>query len=117
MTIENLYQLLRSTDRSNLEPVELLILSACQTAVGDKRAALGLAGMAVRAGARSTIASLWSVDDAATSKFMIELYQSLSSVNVTRAASLRTAQQALLKDPKYNHPYFWAPFVLLGNWL
>ncbi len=117
LTIENLYQLLRSTDRSNLEPVELLILSACQTAVGDKRAALGLAGMAVRAGARSTIASLWSVDDAATSKFMIELYQSLSSVNVTRAASLRTAQQALLKDPKYNHPYFWAPFVLLGNWL
>jgi CHAT domain-containing protein len=117
LTIENLYQLLRSTDRSNLEPVELLILSACQTAVGDKRAALGLAGMAVRAGARSTIASLWSVDDAATSKFMIALYQSLSSANVTRAASLRTAQQALLKDPKYNHPYFWAPFVLLGNWL
>jgi CHAT domain-containing protein len=117
LTIENLYQLLRSTDRSNLEPVELLILSACQTAVGDKRAALGLAGMAVRAGARSTIASLWSVDDAATSKFMIALYQSLASANVTRAASLRTAQQALLKDPKYNHPYFWAPFVLLGNWL
>ncbi|PZV12239.1 MAG: hypothetical protein DCF20_17810 [Pseudanabaena sp.] len=117
LTIENLYQLLRSSGRSNPEPVELLILSACQTAVGDKRAALGLAGMAVRAGARSTIASLWSVDDAATSKFMIALYQSLSSVNVTRAASLRTAQQALLKDSQYNHPYFWAPFVLLGNWL
>ncbi|GBO55830.1 hypothetical protein APA_3980 [Pseudanabaena sp. lw0831] len=117
LTIENLYQLLRSNDRSNREPVELLILSACQTAVGDKRAALGLAGMAVRAGARSTIASLWSVDDEATSKFMIALYQSLSSANVTRAASLRTAQQALLKDPKHNHPYFWAPFVLLGNWL
>ena len=117
LTIENLYQLLRSADRSNLEPVELLILSACQTAVGDKRAALGLAGMAVRAGARSTIASLWSVDDAATSQFMIALYQSLTSANVTKAAALRTAQQALLKSPEYNHPYFWAPFVLLGNWL
>ncbi len=117
LTIENLYQLLRSNDRNNLKAIELLILSACQTAVGDKRAALGMAGMAVRAGARSTIASLWSVDDAATSKFMIALYQSLASTNVTKAASLRTAQQALLKNPEYNHPYFWAPFVLLGNWL
>jgi CHAT domain-containing protein/predicted negative regulator of RcsB-dependent stress response len=117
LTIENLYQLLRSADRSNVEPVELLILSACQTAVGDKRAALGLAGMAVRAGARSTIASLWSVDDEATSKFMIALYHSLSSANVTRAESLRLSQQTLLKSTKYSHPYIWAPFVLLGNWL
>jgi CHAT domain-containing protein len=85
--------------------------------VGDKRAALGLAGMAVRAGARSTIASLWSVDDEATSKFMIALYQSLSSANVTRAESLRLAQQALLKNAKYDHPFYWSPFVLLGNWL
>jgi CHAT domain-containing protein/predicted negative regulator of RcsB-dependent stress response len=117
LTIENLYQLLRSNNRSDLEPIELLILSACQTAVGDKRAALGLAGMAVRAGARSTIASLWSVDDEATSKFMIALYQSLSSANVTRAESLRIAQQALLKNAKYDHPFYWSPFVLLGNWL
>ena len=117
LTIENLYQLLRSKNRSDLEPIELLILSACQTAVGDKRAALGLAGMAVRAGARSTIASLWSVDDEATSKFMIALYQSLSSANVTRAESLRLAQQSLLKNEKYDHPYYWSPFVLLGNWL
>jgi CHAT domain-containing protein len=117
LTIENLYQLLRSNNRSDLEPIELLILSACQTAVGDKRAALGLAGMAVRAGARSTIASLWSVDDEATSKFMIALYQSLSSANVTRAESLRLAQQALLKNAKYDHPFYWSPFVLLGNWL
>lgn len=117
LTIDNLNQLLRSKNRNDTEPVELLILSACQTAVGDKRAALGLAGMAIRAGARSTIASLWSVDDQATAKFMITLYQSLSSGNVTRAESLRLAQQTLLKDKTYNHPYFWSPFVLLGNWL
>jgi len=117
LTIDNLYQLLRSKNRSDLEPIELLILSACQTAVGDKRAALGLAGMAVRAGARSTIASLWSVDDEATSRFMIALYQSLSSANVTRAESLRFAQKSLLKNAKYDHPYYWSPFVLLGNWL
>ncbi len=117
LTIENLNQLLRSKNRSDIEPVELLILSACQTALGDKRAALGLAGMAVRAGARSTIASLWSVDDSATSQLMIALYQSLASANVTRAESLRLAQLTLLKNPNYSHPYFWAPFVLLGNWL
>ncbi|PZU96561.1 MAG: hypothetical protein DCE90_09620 [Pseudanabaena sp.] len=117
LNIENLTQLLSAKNRSDTEPIELLILSACQTAVGDKRAALGMAGMAVRAGARSTIASLWSVDDAATSKFMIALYQSLSSRDVTKAESLRFAQQTLIKEEAYNHPYFWAPFVLLGNWL
>jgi CHAT domain-containing protein len=117
MTIDNLNQLLRSNSLSATQPVELLILSACQTAVGDKRAALGLAGMAVRAGARSTIASLWSVNDEATSQFMIALYQSLSSGNVTRAESLRFAQQSLIKDKDHSHPYYWAPFILLGNWL
>ena len=117
MTIDNLNQLLRSNSLSSTQPVELLILSACQTALGDKRAALGLAGMAIRAGARSTIASLWSVNDEATSQFMIALYQSLASGNVTRAESLRLAQQSLIKDKDHSHPYYWAPFILLGNWL
>lgn len=92
-------------------------MSACQTALGDKRAALGLAGTAVRAGARSTIASFWSVDDSATSQLMIAIYQSLSSANVTKAESLRLAQLTLLKNQNYSHPYFWASFVLFGNWL
>ena len=117
MTIDNLNQLLRSNNLSSTQPVEILILSACQTALGDKRAALGLAGMAIRAGARSTIASLWSVNDEATSQFMIALYQSLASGNVTRAESLRLAQQSLIKDKDHSHPYYWAPFILLGNWL
>jgi CHAT domain-containing protein len=117
LNIENLNQLLNIKNRSESDPIELLILSACQTAVGDKRAALGMAGMAVRAGARSTIASLWAVDDAATSKLMISLYQNLANPSFTRADSLKLAQQSLIEDPLYNHPYFWAPFVLLGNWL
>jgi CHAT domain-containing protein len=117
LNIETLTQLLLAKNRFNTEPVELLILSACQTAVGDKRAALGMAGMAVRAGARSTIASLWSVDDEATSLFMISLYKSLSTAQTTKSESLREAQLSLLKDNKHTHPYFWAPFVLLGNWL
>lgn len=117
LNIESLTRLLLSRKEVESEPIELLILSACQTAVGDKRAALGMAGMAVRAGARSTIASLWSVDDEATSQFMIALYQSLSTANLTKAESLRLAQLALLKNVRYDHPYYWAPFVLLGNWL
>jgi CHAT domain-containing protein len=48
---------------------------------------------------------------------MIALYQSLSSGNVTRAESLRFAQQSLIKDKDHSHPYYWAPFILLGNWL
>lgn len=117
LNIESLTKLLLAKNQLDSEPVELLILSACQTAVGDKRAALGMAGMAVRAGARSTIASLWSVDDEATSQFMIALYKSLSTTQVTKSESLRTAQLNLLNSQKYSHPYFWAPFVLLGNWL
>ncbi|WP_162615664.1 CHAT domain-containing protein [Pseudanabaena sp. ABRG5-3] len=117
LNIESLTKLLLAKNQLDAEPIELLILSACQTAVGDKRAALGMAGMAVRAGARSTIASLWSVDDEATSQFMISLYKSLSTAKVTKSESLRTAQLNLLNSQKYSHPYFWAAFVLLGNWL
>ncbi len=116
--IEQLNQLLQDRTRKTDKALELLILSACETARGDKRAALGLAGMAVRAGARSTIASLWSVDDEATASFMTALYKNLADKNNTnKAEALRQAQIALLGDRQLNHPYFWAPFVLLGNWL
>ena len=101
------------------QPVELLVLSACQTATGDQRAALGLAGMAVRAGARSTVASLWQVDDAATAVFMTEFYQALSTQSGNKAEALQRAQKHLIEDPdnNFDHPYYWAPFVLIGNWL
>ncbi|HEY9862651.1 MAG TPA: CHAT domain-containing protein, partial [Candidatus Obscuribacterales bacterium] len=67
--------LLRLRDTNNSTALELLVLSACQTAAGDKRATLGLAGIAVRAGARSTLATLWSVDDQSTAKLMSQFYQ------------------------------------------
>jgi CHAT domain-containing protein len=97
--------------------IELLILSACQTATGDDRAALGLAGIAVRSGARSTLASLWYISDEATSVLMGKLYESLSQQNMTKAEAVRQAQLALLNNPQYANPYYWAPFVLVGNWL
>lgn len=97
-------------------PIELLVLSACETATGDKRAALGLAGVAVRSGARSTLASLWQVDDKSTSVLMSEFYRQLTQdANLTKAEALRRAQEFVLKDKE--HPFYWAPYVLVGNWL
>ena len=96
--------------------VELLVLSACETAAGDSRAALGMAGVAVRSGARSTIATLWTVQDDSTAQLMTEFYRRLSQSDISKAEALRQAQLFLLNNPKYNHPYYWSPFVLIGNW-
>ncbi|NET50337.1 MAG: CHAT domain-containing protein [Merismopedia sp. SIO2A8] len=115
LSIEELKALLQSTTVQQQRPLELLVLSACETASGDRRAALGLAGMAVRAGAQSTIATLWNINDASSASFMGELYYSLST-KVNKAAALREAQLSMLKDPNYQHPYFWAPYILIGRW-
>ncbi|MEH2295868.1 CHAT domain-containing protein [Nostoc sp.] len=97
-------------------PIELLVLSACQTAKGDKRAALGLAGIAVRSGARSTLATLWSVQDKSTADLIAEFYRLLTQKLVSKAEALRQAQLFLLNSHQYKHPYYWSPFVLVGNW-
>lgn len=97
--------------------IELLVLSACQTAKGDKRAALGIAGVAVRSGARSTLATLWTVSDLSTAALMTEFYRQLNQPQVNRAEALRLAQLSLLRNPVSSHPYYWAAFILVGNWL
>jgi CHAT domain-containing protein len=117
LNVKDLGQLLQSRDQNTRTPIELLVLSACQTAKGDKRAPLGLAGVAVRSGARSTLASLWPVDDESTSEFMVEFYTQLSKSKLTKAEAVRMAQLKLLKQPKFKHPFYWSPFVLVGNWL
>ncbi len=104
------------TRKNNPNPIELLILSACQTARGDDRASLGLAGVAVRSGARSTLATLWAVDDRATSELIVKFYEILSTEKIGKAEALSKAQLSLLSSPFYNHPYYWSPFVLIGNW-
>ncbi|BAY99778.1 tetratricopeptide TPR_2 repeat protein [Tolypothrix tenuis PCC 7101] len=113
------HQLLKSKDLNNLlrnNAIKLLILSACQTAEGDNRAILGLAGLAVRAGAHSTISTLWQVNDDSTAKLMGEFYHQLKQGKVTKAEALHQAQKALLNQPEYQNPYFWAPYILVGNW-
>jgi len=119
--VNDLDDLLRDRDQTQAVALELLVLSACQTAEGDDRAALGLAGMAVRAGARSTLASLWTIPDESTAVLMREFYRALKTPGVTRAEALRRAQLALLRSDEFpvdfKEPRRWAAFVLLGSWL
>jgi CHAT domain-containing protein len=105
------------TRRQQNDPIELMVLSACQTAEGDDRAALGLAGMAIRSGARSTLATLWAVNDESTAALMTQFYQELSNADLSKAEALRLAQIKILQNPEFSHPYYWSPFVLIGNWL
>jgi CHAT domain-containing protein len=97
-------------------PLELLILSACETASGDDRAALGLAGVALKAGARSALATLWYINDTASGALVTAFYKGLRS-GLSRAQALRAAQRSLAADPRFAHPAYWAPFLLIGNWL
>lgn len=114
--INQLSALLQTATLSRRQPIELLVLSACQTAVGDDRAALGLAGIAVRAGARSTMATLWSVSDEAMAQLMGQLYEKLAQTDFTKAEALQQAQLSLLQNPSYKHPFYWSSVILLGNW-
>lgn len=117
LNVNQLSNLLQIGDRDEEQAIELLVLSACETLAGDRRAALGLAGVAVKAGARSTLATLWRVNDEATSSIMSQFYQELASQNLTKAKALQQAQLTLLKSDRFNNPYFWGSYVLLGNWL
>ena len=117
--VNQLSSLLKTVELSRKNALELLVLSACETAQGDDRSALGLAGVAVRSGARSTVATLWQVDDEASATLISQFYDQLvqaSKTGISKAEALRRAQLAILKNPEYTSPYYWAAYVLLGNW-
>jgi len=116
LTIDRLREAI-SAGKLREEPLELLTLSACQTAAGDERSALGLAGVAIRAGARSALASLWFVNDESTSQLILAFYGQLAKAGTTKAEAMRRAQLLLLKEERYAHPAYWAPFLIIGNWL
>ena len=125
----------------DLPPVDLLVLSACETALGDKDAEFGFAGLAMQAGVKSAIASLWSISDAGTVLLMSEFYQQLRSTDI-KAEALRKAQVRMLQQKvfvegsrvrgsaveidlpnaifkteaqDFSHPFHWAGFTLIGN--
>ena len=123
MDINALSKLLNSGSSSP----DLVVLSACETAAGDERAILGLAGVAVRSGTNSTIASLWAVDDASTAQLMSQFYQEFKNPTTQKVNALRKAQLSLMDSLRENspafglkgspaHPYYWSPYVLVGNW-
>ena len=117
LTLNDLEALIRPSQFRG-QPVELLVLSACQTAAGDDRAALGLAGVAIKAGARSALASLWFVNDQSTSALITEFYKQLrKNPTISKAKALQAAQIKLLSDRRYRHPCYWSPYLMVGNWL
>lgn len=116
LTMDRLSQIV-GLSRFRDQPLELLSLSACQTAAGDDRAALGLAGIAIKAGARSALATLWFVNDEASSALVVEFYRQLKNPSLSKAQALRQAQLKLMENPDFQHPIYWAPFLLLNNWL
>lgn len=116
MTLNDLTQYV-GLYRFREQPLELLTLSACETAAGNEQAALGLAGVAVKVGARSVLATLWAVDDKAAASLVTEFYHQLGRSDVSRAMAVQRAQQKLLQAPNFSHPGYWSPFILINNWL
>ena len=117
LTLDDLERLIRPGQLAD-KPLELLTLSACQTAAGDDRAALGLGGVAVKAGARAAFATLWCVNDKASAELVADFYTNLNAPGgTTKALALQAAQRRLLTDPRYVHPCYWAPYLIIGNWL
>ncbi len=111
ITLSELARMVKSRNKD----LELLVLSACETAQGDSRATLGIAGTAVQAGARSTVASLWLVNDNSQAIFMESFYKALKN-GKGKAEALREAQLFLLQKTVYRSPFFWGSEILVGNW-
>ena len=112
----DLQSLVQTASQEGEEPLELLVLSACETARGDSRAILGLAGLTVRTGARTALSSYWRADDRATTLLMTYFYRRLDA-GETKAEALRQAQLYLLQEEGYFAPHHWGTYVLVGNWL
>ena len=116
LTLGGLERLIRPV-RFRDQPLELLVLSACQTAAGDDRAALGLAGIALKAGARSAVATLWPIHDRATSLLVRAFYEQIrADPTVSKAKALQRARIHFINNREYNDPFYWSPFLVIGNW-
>jgi CHAT domain-containing protein len=113
ITLDQIEAILRQNHRT----LSLLVLSACETGTGNDRAALGMAGVAIRTGVRTTIATLWFINDTETVPLITEFYrQRQQQPNGSTAEALRQAQLKMLADPHTQHPAIWAAFTLIGNW-
>ncbi|HWE47585.1 MAG TPA: CHAT domain-containing protein [Caulobacteraceae bacterium] len=114
ISITDLRQII-ATNRAFGNDLDLLVLSACETAVGDDRSSLGLAGAAVQSGVHGAIASLWEVDDESTAQMIRGFYANYRQ-GAGKAEAMQTAQLGLLRTPRFSAPYYWAPLILVGGW-
>jgi len=100
-------------------PAELVVLSACETGLGKEIKGEGLVGLTrgfMYAGARRVVVSLWNVNDQATAELMARFYRGMLRENKTPAAALRAAQTEMARQKQWQSPYYWAAFVLQGEW-
>lgn len=119
LTIQDFSRLLKNRKQAMTNPINLLVLSACETATGDRRATLGLAGIAIGTVAVSTLATLWQVNDDSTTALMKHFYQKLYEAgDINKAEALRQAQLALWNNSEkdWQVPAFWSAYILVGNW-
>ena len=111
---------LRAHELYNLDlPAELVVLSACETGLGRQVRGEGIVGLTrgfMYAGAARVVVSLWSVSDRATAALMSTLYREMLEGGKTPAAALRAAQLAMMKRPGWENPYYWAAFIIAGEW-
>lgn len=111
---------LRLYDLYNLKlSADLVVLSACQTALGKEIRGEGLVGLTrgfMYAGAPRVVASLWQIDDRATAEFMKRFYEGMLGQKLRPAAALRAAQASMYKDPRWHQAHYWAAFTLQGEW-
>ncbi len=118
LDMNQLADLLRAGQKKNSSAIELVVLSACQTAEGDDRSPLGLSGVALKSGARSILGSLWPISDDAATLVFPEFYRQLKQQPLlSKARALQKVQQKLIASKDMSHPFYWAAFVLVGNWL
>ena len=100
-------------------PVDLVVLSACETGLGkeiDGEGLLGLTRGFMYAGASRVVASLWKVSDAGTARLMAQFYQAMEQKGMPATQALRSAQQEMLKENRWSAPYYWAAFQIQGEW-
>jgi len=116
ITGKDLAEIIQNSNQEESKNIQLLVLSACQTAKGDKRAVLGLAGTAIQSGVHSALSTLWTVDDSANTELMIKFYEELIKPGATKAVALHNAQKYLFERYK-KKAHFWAAYILVGNWL
>ena len=116
LTLDDLQKIL-SGEQFQKRPIEILSLSACETAAGNDRAPLGISGAAMKARAKSVLGTLWPVDDEAAVTVMTQFYTGIAQQGQTKARALQQSQVQLIRNPQMAHPFFWAPFALIGNWL